>query len=168
MEPQMRALAPSSKFSPLITRLVKFLCSVPAGEEITYKQCSDVIEMNVRDGAIGYRILRHARRRAMKEGPAVFETLREVGLRRSEVDEVVAEVAGSGLKTIRRANRRQAAKLEAVRQSAHLLSPAGKLNFVLGAQVTSEVEQTTSSRALKERRQFIVADSPDLRSLLPK
>lgn len=104
--------------SPETSALVEALKAVPIRGQITYAELSAVLGRDVQQSDK----LHNARRIALRDHGAAFETIRKVGLRRMHPDEA-PDLGGNARGRIRNASRTAIKSMKAVVEASNGISP---------------------------------------------
>jgi len=143
------------KISADAEMLIGLLGGVVVGDIIAYAELTQAIGRDIQDEGRG--VLNTARNRLLRDERMVFETIREVGLRRSSDSDIVANTGTQTLRRMRSTVRRGKLYLDAI-QDVEKLSQE-ELRY-LNAQkgVLSIVKMVASSKKVKQLEQVVVPD----------
>lgn len=126
--------------------IFKRLTEAAIDETITYDELTKLIGINVRTG--GYRYVKAAREKALREKQMVFEVVSKVGIRRLSASDVVDHVEGYSSR-IRKASRKAFVKLTSINDQYKTLSREKQLRHNLLASVHGAIAHMTTEKTLK-------------------
>lgn len=133
----------SRPLAPETIEIAAILAAVTIGETIAYREISRIVGVDV---IVRRHFLSSARRVVMRDNDAVFQSVRNVGLRRLSDIDTVTEIPGLRRRRIRTQSRNAIKEMGTVNYS--MLPEAKKIEHNLGVAIFGTVHQATSSKAI--------------------
>lgn len=137
--------------------LINALLNKDDGETITYNEASELIGMEARPGAPGYRYLRSAMRIVQSENRVQFENVKMIGYRRMfpvEVGESSFDMLRRKMKSVMRLSKK---RIDTTADYFDELTPQAKQNITMARTVIAFNEHTMRPKQIKSL-QLAVSD----------